>query len=77
MSDLISKINELHMDISEKQMHEYVSALKEFDSMIANGLVSPRGYNIKTVEHKAIIYKINHNQNCCLEDGRNYLIINN
>lgn len=60
MSDVVSKIMELQMNMDEEQVHLYVSAMKDFDLLIANGLTAPRGYSIKTIEHKANIYAINH-----------------
>ncbi len=60
MTDIVSKIKDLQLDVDEKQIHSYVSALKDFDSLIANGLTAPRGYSIKTIVHKANVYVINH-----------------
>jgi len=61
MSDFVSKIKELRMDVDPQQVRNYEAASRSFDLMISQGITSPRGYNIQTIGQSIVKYAINNN----------------
>ncbi len=64
MSDIIREIEKLHFDIDLNQMQQYENAIDEFNSLIEKGLVTNRGYNIKTIEQSYSYYSYNDTKLC-------------
>lgn len=59
MADLIKEIQELHVDIDSGQVQQYENAINDFNSLIEKGLISNRGYNIRTIEQSYLFFANN------------------
>ena len=44
---------------TDPQISSYERSLQEFKKMVASGITTPRGYNIRTVEHGMISVQFN------------------
>ena len=44
---------------TDPQISSYEQSLQEFKKMVASGITTPRGYNIRTVEHGMISVQFN------------------
>lgn len=57
MADIIRDIQEIHIEVDTKQIQQYENAIKEFNSLVGNGLAIKRGYNIRTIEQSYLLYQ--------------------
>lgn len=50
MADIIKQIQDINIDVDKCQLQQYKSAIDKFNSMVAEGLTTRRGYNLQSIE---------------------------
>ena len=50
MADIIKQIQDINIDVDKCQLQQYKSAIDKFNSMVAEGLATRRGYNLQSIE---------------------------
>ena len=50
MADIIKQIQDINIKIDKHQLQRFRNAINEFNSMVADGITTHRGYNLRSIE---------------------------